>query len=64
MDEEAKTIALGPRSRKASSENKNPNSNVIQDTAETAQDTKLITQNRRRKSKILITRDDEDPDLR
>ena len=66
MDEDAKTIELGPRSRKASSENKNPNSNKIQDAAQTAQqDTKLITQSRRRnKSKILVIRDDDDIDLR
>ena len=59
-------ITLGPRNRKARSDNKNPNSNKIQDAAQTAQqDTKLITQSRRRnKSKILVIRDDDDIDLR
>ena len=66
MDEEAETIALGPRSRKAKIGDEDQNCKKIQD-APTGRDTdKLIrsTQNRRRKTKILITRDDEDPDLR
>ena len=69
MDEEAKTISLGPRSRKAKTGYEDEKCVVAKKTqdAPTGRDTdKLIrsTQNRRRKAKILITRDDEDPDLR
>eukprot|EP00959_Pyramimonas_sp_CCMP1952_P062409 1304792-Pyramimonas_sp.AAC.1 len=71
MDEGTKTIALGPRSRKAMTGDGNQNCVVAsktQNRAETVQDTdKLIpyTQSRRRKTKtIMILRDDEDPDFR
>ncbi len=69
MDEGTKTIALGPRGRKASTEDEDQNcvvANKVQDAA-TVQDTdKLIrsTQNRRRKTLIVIIRDDDDIDLR
>ena len=70
MDEGTKTIALGPRSRKAMTGDENQNcvvANKIQNRAETVQDTeKLIrsTQSRRRKLPIVIARDDDDIDLR
>ena len=75
MDEGTKTIALGPRSRKAKTgETGDEDQNCVvavvakkTKDAPTGRETdKLIcsTQNRLRKAKILITRDDEDPDLR
>ena len=73
MDEGTKTIALGPRSRKAMTGDENQNcvvavvANKIQNRAETVQYTeKLIrsTQSRRRKLPIVIARDDDDIDLR
>ena len=68
MEEETKTIELGPRSRKASTAGGEiQNGKKIQDAVSVRDTEKLIRspQNRRRnKSKIIIMRDDDDIDLR